>query len=154
MTEIRKGRYLVTTDRSRLNIDAIHAFLSREAYWSEGLPLVTLKRSIENSLCFGLFEEDQQIGFARVISDLATVAYLGDVYIADSHREQGLSRLLLDAVFSHPDLQNLRRWILLTSSADWLYRKYGFEKLPRPEIYMERFDPDVYTRFEQGAIEV
>ena len=150
MTEIRKGRYLVTTDRSRLNIDAIHAFLSREAYWSEGLPLVTLKRSIENSLCFGLFEEDQQIGFARVISDLATVAYLGDVYIA----EQGLSRLLLDAVFSHPDLQNLRRWILLTSSADWLYRKYGFEKLPRPEIYMERFDPDVYTRFEQGAIEV
>lgn len=145
-TEIRSGRYLVTTDRSRLDIEAIHDFLSREAYWSHGIPLSTLRRSIENSLCFGLFEDDRQIGFARVISDLATVGYLGDVYILDSHRTRGLSRMLLDAVFAHPELQNLRRWILLTSSADWLYRKYGFTSLSRPEIYLERFDPEVYAR--------
>jgi len=149
--EIRNGDYLVTTDRAKFDLAAIHDFLSREAYWSRDLPLVTLRRSIDNSLCFGLFEGERQIGFARVISDLATVAYLGDVYVLDSHRGRGLSRMLMDAVFTHPDLQHLRRWILLTSSAEWLYRKYGFTPLPRPEIYMERFDPDVYSQPSQSG---
>jgi len=144
--EIRFGRYLITTDQASLDIDAIHDFLTNHAYWSRGISRGVLERSLRNSLCFSLLEDGRQIGLARVISDRATVAYLGDVYVLTSHRGLGLSKRLMDAVFSHPDLQNLRRWILLTSSADWLYQKYGFTRLAQPEIYLERFDPDVYTR--------
>ena len=143
--EVRFDDYLITTDQSRLDIAAIHEFLAGTAYWSRGIPRAVLERSLANSLCFGLFEGERQIGLARVVSDFATVAYLGDVYVLESHRGRGLSKRLMDAVFSHPGLQNLRRWILLTSSADWLYEKYGFTRLGQPEIYMERFRPDVYT---------
>ena len=143
--EVRFDDYLITTDQSRLDIAAIHEYLAGTAYWSRGIPRAVLERSLANSLCFGLFEGERQIGLARVVSDFATVAYLGDVYVLESHRGRGLSKRLMDAVFSHPALQNLRRWILLTSSADWLYEKYGFTRLGQPEIYMERFRPDAYT---------
>jgi GNAT superfamily N-acetyltransferase len=142
--EHRFGEFLISTDRSKLDLVAIHDFLSKYSGWSDGIPFERVKASVENSLNFGLFHGEQQIGFARVISDFSTIAYLGDIYVLEKYRGQGLSKKLMDAVISHPGLQGLRRWILLTSTADWLYEKYGFKKLPIPAIYMERYDPDVY----------
>lgn len=144
--EIRQGEILITTDQTQLDIDVIHDFLSTKAYWSLGIPREILTRSIANSLSFGLFVRGAQVGFARVVSDYATVAYLGDVFIIEEYRRQGLAQPLMDAVMGHPALQNLRRWILLTSTAGWLYEQYGFVQLPQPEIYMERFDPQIYRR--------
>lgn len=138
------GEFFITTDKSKLDVIAIHDFLSKYSGWSDNIPFDKVKSSIENSLNFGLFHSDKQIGFARVISDFSTIAYLGDIYVLDNFRGQGLSKKLMDCVTTHPNLQGLRRWILLTSTADWLYEKYGFNKLPKPELYMELFDPNVY----------
>lgn len=140
--------FLITTDKSKLDIAAIHHFLSKYTGWSDNIPYEKVKTSIDNSLNFGLFYSGKQIGFARVITDFSTIAYLGDVYVLDEYRGQGLSKKLMDCIMTHPNLQGLRRWILLTSTADWLYEKYGFIKVPKPEIYMELFDPEVYTRKE------
>lgn len=140
------GDFLFTTDASKMDVTAIHNFLTNHSGWSNHIPLATVKKSIEYSLNFGIFHNGQQIGFARVIFDFATIAYLGDVYILDEYRGKGLSKQLMDMIMEHPELQGLRRWILLTSTADWLYEKYGFVKIPRPEIYMELYDPEVYTK--------
>lgn len=142
--EITFDNFTITTDKSKMDIDAIHDFLSNYSGWSNGIPFDRVKTSIDNSLNFGLFHNHSQIGFARVISDFSTIAYLGDIYVLDNYRGQGLSKKLMKAVMEHPNLQGLRRWILLTSTADWLYEKYGFKKLPKPEIYMELFDSNVY----------
>jgi len=139
------GEYSISTDPSRLDLLAIHDFLSKHSGWSNHIPFEKVKTSVEHSLNFGLFYHDKQIGFARVISDYSTIAYLGDIYVLPEHRGRGLSKKLMDAVMQHPRLQGLRRWILLTSTADWLYEKYGFTKLPKPELYMELFNPQVYT---------
>lgn len=144
ITEVSFGDFLITTDRNKMDIIAIHDFLANHSGWSDGIPLDKVKVSIDNSLNFGLFHKGQQIGFARVISDFSTIAYLGDIYVLESYRGQGLSKKLMNSVMKHPSLQDLRRWILLTSTAEWLYEKYGFSKLPKPEIYMELFNPDVY----------
>ncbi|HEY0668146.1 MAG TPA: GNAT family N-acetyltransferase [Sphingobacteriaceae bacterium] len=138
------GDFLITTDKTKLDITAIHDFLSKHSGWSDNIPFDRVKTSIDNSLNFGLFHKNKQIGFARVISDFSTIAYLGDVYVLDEYRGQGLSKKLMEAIMGHPNLQGLRRWILLTSTADWLYEKFGFTKLPKPELYMELFNPDVY----------
>ncbi|MFC4818468.1 GNAT family N-acetyltransferase [Flavobacterium sp. GCM10023249] len=137
--------FVITTDKTKLDLIAIHDFLSNHSGWSNHIPLERVKTSIDHSLNFGLFHQGKQIGFARVISDYSTIAYLGDIYVLDSYRGQGLSKKLMDIVMTHPNLQGLRRWILLTSTADWLYEKYGFQKLPQPELYMELFNPNVYT---------
>ncbi|MBS1755079.1 MAG: GNAT family N-acetyltransferase [Bacteroidetes bacterium] len=142
--EITFNDFTITTDKSKMDIVAIHDFLSKYSGWSDNIPFDRVKASIENSLNFGVFHNDKQIGFARIISDFSTIAYLGDVYVLDNYRGQGLSKKLMDTVIEHPNLQGLRRWILLTSTADWLYEKYGFTKLPKPELYMELFDPNVY----------
>ena len=142
--ENRFGAFLISTDKTKLDVVAIHDFLSKHSGWSNDIPFDKVKTSIENSLNFGLFHNNKQIGFARVISDFSTIAYLGDIYVLDNYRGQGLSKALMETVMTHPHLQGLRRWILLTSTADWLYEKYGFTKLPEPELYMELFDPDVY----------
>ena len=142
--EITFDNFIITTDKSKMDIIAIHDFLSKYSGWSDNIPFERVKTSVENSLNFGLFHNDKQIGFARIISDFSTIAYLGDIYVLDTYRGQGLSKKLMDAVIEHPNLQGLRRWILLTSTADWLYEKYGFTKLPKPELYMELFDPNVY----------
>ena len=142
--EITFDDFTITTDKSKMDIVAIHDFLSKHSGWSDNIPFDRVKTSIDNSLNFGLFHNDKQIGFARIISDFSTIAYLGDIYVLDNYRGQGLSKKLMDAVIEHPNLQGLRRWILLTSTADWLYEKYGFTKLPKPELYMELFDPNVY----------
>jgi N-acetylglutamate synthase-like GNAT family acetyltransferase len=138
------GNFTITTDKSKLDIVAIHDFLSKYSGWSDHIPFEKVKISIENSLNFGVFHNDQQIGFARIISDFSTIAYIGDIYILEDYRGQKLSKKLMETIMEHPNLQGLRRWILLTSTADWLYKKYGFKKIPKPEIYMELYNPDVY----------
>ena len=140
------GDFLISTDKSRLDVIAIHDFLSKHSGWSDNIPLERVKTSIDNSLNFGVFYQGRQIGFARIISDFSTIAYLGDVYILDEFRGHGLSKKLMDIIMAHPNLQGLRRWILLTSTADWLYKKYGFTKVPNPEVYMELYNPKVYQQ--------
>ena len=142
--EITFDDFIITTDKSKMDIVAIHDFLSKYSGWSDNIPFERVKTSIDHSLNFGLFHNGRQIGFARVISDFSTIAYLGDIYVLDEYRGRGLSKKLMDTVITHPNLQGLRRWILLTSTADWLYEKYGFTKLPKPEIYMELFNSNVY----------
>jgi N-acetylglutamate synthase-like GNAT family acetyltransferase len=144
------NEYFITTDKSKMDIVAIHDFLSKYSGWSDNIPFDKVKTSIDNSLNFGLFHNVTQIGFARVISDFSTIAYLGDIYVLENYRGKGLSKRLMEAVMTHPKLQGLRRWILLTSTADWLYEKYGFNKLPKPEIYMELFNPDIYKENVKG----
>ena len=136
----------ISTDKALLDVAAIHEFLCFHSAWSNGITLELVQKSIDHSLNFGVYDGNKQIGFARVISDYATIAYLGDVYLLDSYRGKGISKELMDSIMGHPELQGLRRWILLTSTADWLYEKYGFEKLPQPEVYMEKFDSEVYRR--------
>jgi len=144
--EITFDDFIITTDKSKLDIIAIHNFLSKHSGWSNNISFDKVKTSIDNSLNFGLFHNNKQIGFARVISDFSTIAYLGDIYVLESYRGQGLSRKLMESIITHPNLQGLRRWILLTSTAEWLYVKYGFTNLPKPEIYMELYNPTVYNK--------
>lgn len=123
----------------------IHGFLSDKAYWSRNIPKETVVKSIEHSLCFCVYEGEKQVGFARVISDHATIAYLGDVFILESHRGKGLSTLLMQAIMSHPELQGLRRWILLTGDAHGLYKKFGWSDIADPSVWMELNDREVYS---------
>jgi GNAT superfamily N-acetyltransferase len=141
-----KGDYSITTDKSQLDIYAIYRFLSIQSHWSKNIPLDRVKTSVENSLNFGLFHHNMQIGYARVISDFATIAYLGDVYVLPEYRGRGLSKWLMEQVMAHPNLQGLRRWILLTSDAHGLYKKYGWKEVAKPGLYMELYNPDVYTK--------
>ena len=143
--ERKRDRYLVTTDKTRLDLRVIHDFL-RKSYWAAGIPIEVVERSIRNSLTFGLFCGEAQVGFARVVTDRATFAYLADVFVLEGHRGRGLSGWLMETVLSHPELQGLRRWMLATADAHGLYERYGFAALKKPEIFMERHDPDVYKR--------
>jgi GNAT superfamily N-acetyltransferase len=147
--EHQRGEFLISTDKSRLDIGAVHAFLSR-SFWAQGIPREIVARSIEGALCFGIYEGNKQIGFARVISDFATYAYLGDVYVLEEYRGQGLSKWLMECIMGHPDLKGLRRWCLSTRDAHGLYRKFGFELTRYPECMMEILDFDIYKRGDPG----
>jgi GNAT superfamily N-acetyltransferase len=136
---------IVDTDKARLDVDMIHGFL-RQSYWAAGVPRETVERSIAHSLCFGIYVDGRQVGFARVVSDYATFAYLADVFVLDAFRGRGLSKQLMDAIVSHPHLQGLRRWLLATRDAHGLYARYGFTPLGTPERLMERLNPSVYAR--------
>jgi GNAT superfamily N-acetyltransferase len=151
--EYRRGEFLISTSRERLDLNVIHGFLTH-CYWARGIPREVVERSVEHSLCFGIYEANAaQVGFARVVSDFATVAYLGDVFVLESHQGRGLSKWLMECVMEHPALQNLRRWILLTRDAHGLYSRSGFAPLKAPERYMELHRPDVYeTGWEIGKI--
>jgi GNAT superfamily N-acetyltransferase len=142
---IPKGDYLISTDISKINISIVHDFLANHSHWSKNIPLEKVKKSVENSLNFGVFHQNNMIGYARIISDFATIAYLGDVFILPPHRGKGLSKWLISVIINHPELQGLRRWILLTSDAHELYRKYGWTMPSKPELYMERFTPNIYS---------
>jgi len=142
--ETYRNGYTISTDKNKLDISCIHDFLAKETDWCYGIPLNTLKTSIENSLNFGVYYKNKQIGFARIISDYSTIAYLGDVFILKDYRGKGLSKWLIQEIMEHPNLQGLRRWILLTDTAEWLYKKFGFTALPYPECCMEKHDPNVY----------
>lgn len=141
--EWRQGAYLISTDRSRLDLDLVHTFLSKRSYWAQGRTIDVIERSIENSLAFGVFENDQQIGFARIVTDYATFAWVADVFIVETKRGLGLSKWLMEVILSHPDLQGFRRWVLATKDAHDLYRRFGFHDLKRPERWMERPDPQM-----------
>jgi len=139
--------YEITCDKKRLDVAAVHGFLSG-TYWSPGIPRSTVERAIDNSLCFGVFAHGRQVGFARVVTDKATFAYLADVYILPEHRGKGLSRLLMEHVVRHPDLQGLRRVLLVTRDAHGLYAKFGFRPLAAPDRLMEIDNPAVYSAKE------
>ncbi|HEY7113150.1 MAG TPA: GNAT family N-acetyltransferase [Thermoanaerobaculia bacterium] len=142
--EWRRGPFLVSTDQARLDRDAIHAFL-RTSYWAAEIPREIVDRSIENSLCFGVFEDGRQVAFARVVSDFATFAYLADVFVIPSHRGRGISKWLMEIIRAYPDLQNLRRWNLATRDAHSLYERFGFRPPAHPERLMEIVEgPDFY----------
>ena len=141
--EWKRDGLTVSTERARLDRDAIHEFL-RGSYWAKGIPRELVDRSIDNSLCFGLYDGDRCVGFARVITDSATFAYLSDVFVLESHRGRGLGTWFMETVLSHPDLQNLRRWMLATADAHGLYRRVGFSGLSRPERIMEKLLANAY----------
>jgi GNAT superfamily N-acetyltransferase len=141
--ELREGDVVVSCDAGKLDVDRIHALLTG-SYWAEGVPREIVARSIENSIPFGVYVTGEQVGFARVISDRASYAYLADVYIEENHRGKGLSRLLMRAVMDHPELQGLRRWMLGTRDAHGLYRQFGFTELQRPERWMEKANAVLY----------
>jgi GNAT superfamily N-acetyltransferase len=143
--EWRRGEYVISTDKRRLDIRKVHEFLST-AYWSQNVPLATVERAIENSMVFGLYHGMQQAGMARIITDRATFAYVSDVFILEPHRGQGLGQWLMRVVRDHPELQRLRRWMLATRDAHGLYQKSGFTPLNAPERFMEVWDPEIYTR--------
>jgi GNAT superfamily N-acetyltransferase len=146
-----KGDYEVSTDPARIDVLMVHEVLT-SSYWAKGIPLETVQESIENSISFGIYHGQQLVGFARVISDRATFAYLADVFILPSHRGRGLSRWLMECIVSHPDLQGLRRWMLATQDAHGLYAKFGFTLLKSPESWMEIHRPDVYARSGVPAV--
>jgi GNAT superfamily N-acetyltransferase len=127
----------ISTDVDRLDVDVIHRFLSESSYWASGIPLDLVERAIENSLCFGAYDDDVQVGFARVITDYATYGYVADVFVLPSHRGQGIGKELLQAIRNHPDLQRLRRWHLVTRDAHNLYATVDFHALESPERHME-----------------
>jgi len=142
--EYHRGEFFITTDRTRLDLDLIHAFLTN-CYWAKGIPRETVERSIEHALCFGIYDgSGAQVGFARVITDFATIAYLGDVFVLESHRGRGLGKWMMESIMQHPAVQGLRRWILLTRDAHGLYQQFGFTPLKAADRYMELHRPDVY----------
>jgi GNAT superfamily N-acetyltransferase len=143
--ETRNG-FLISTDKSKLDVDVIFDYLSNRSYWAKGVPLEKVKRAIENSMCFGVYDGEILIGFARIITDKATIAYIGDVFILESHRGKGLSKWLMDCILKHPELQGFRRWILLTKDAHGLYKQFGFNAPEEPETYMELRKKDVYKK--------
>jgi len=134
--DIQKRPYLITTDQNRIDFDAVYGFLT-SSYWATNIPRETMARAIAGSLCFSLFKDNDQIGFARVITDHATFAYLGDVFVLEAYRGRGLGTWLMKAVFDHPDLQGLRRFMLVTRDAHGLYRQFGFTEPRQPEWLME-----------------
>ena len=141
---IRQGEYEIDTDKRRLDIAGIHRFLSNESYWAQNRSLEQTLTAIENSLCFGVYKGREFAGFARVISDRATFAYIGDVFILDGHRGKGLSKWLMKIIVEQPDMQGLRRWLLATRDAHSLYAQFGFVSLAHPDRWMERPAPDAY----------
>jgi N-acetylglutamate synthase-like GNAT family acetyltransferase len=143
--DYRKGEFLLSTDRARLDLDVIYGFLTK-SYWAKGIPRAIVARSIENSLCFAVYTQGKQVGFARVISDFATYAYIGDVFVLEPYRGQGLGKWMMECIMQHPRLQGLRRWSLVTSDAHGLYAGFGFTTLQNPERYMELLDSEVYRR--------
>ena len=148
--ELTRGEYLISTDPARLDPVAIHQYL-RRSYWAEGIPLDVVERSLEGSLCFGLYRAGRQVGFARVITDRATFAYLGDVYVLEEHRGSGLGKWLMGAVLAHPALVALRRFVLVTRDAHTLYSRFGFTPLRNPAGFMEIHRPEIYRENSSPA---
>ena len=138
-TEWQKGEYTISTDAARLDVALIHDFLSNRSYWANGRTRAALEHSIANSLAFGVYRAARQVGFARVVTDYATFAYLADVFVLEAERGRGLGKWLMETIVQYPDLQGLRRWLLVTRDAQELYRQYGFVELAWPDRWMERF---------------
>jgi len=140
------NEFSISTDKHLLNLEYIHDYLSNQSYWAGGIPLEVVKNSIDGSLCFGIYEGEKQIGFARVITDMATFGWLADVFVDEAYRGRGLSKWLVEVILSHPGLAGLRRMMLGTLDAHSLYAKYGFTPLTSPERFMQIHWPDVYKK--------
>ncbi|KAA2284669.1 GNAT family N-acetyltransferase [Arenimonas fontis] len=141
----------ISTDPADVDLDVVHGYLSRHSYWSPGIPRPVVARALANSLCFSALRGRRQVGFARVVTDKATFAWLADVFVLPEARGQGVSKVLMAAVLAHAELQSLRRFLLATADAHGLYGRYGFTSLARPERYMERYRPDAYLDPGAGA---
>lgn len=144
--QVQADEFVISTDRDRLDVPLIHSFLCNDSYWAKGIPRSTVERSLQHSLCFGIYRADQQTGFARVITDYTTFAYLADVFIVPAYRGRGLSKWLVKTILGHPELQGLRRWMLATTDAHGLYKQFGFVPLPHPERFLQLHYPDVYKQ--------
>lgn len=136
----KKG-YKISTDKNLLDFEVIFNYLSGESYWAAGIPRERQEKAIQNSMCFGIYHEGKQAGFARVITDNATFAYICDVFVLGAYRGEGLSKWLMQSIVQHPDLQGLRRWSLATADAHGLYKQFGFSPLSKPQNWMEKFKP-------------
>lgn len=139
-----KGEFTISTDKGRLDLAVIHTFLTEESYWAATRSIEQTETAIENSICFGLYHGEKQIGFARVVSDKATFAYVGDVFVLSQYRGKGLSKWLMQMIVDHPELQGLRRWVLATKDAHGLYEQFEFAELRHPERWMEKTAPNAY----------
>jgi len=146
--ELSKDGYLLSTDKQKLDTSLIHQYLSNETYWAPGVPLDVVQRSIDNSVCFGIYHNGIQVGFARVVTDKATFAYLADVFVLPAHRGKGLSKWMVSFIHDHPELQGLRRWLLGTRDAHGLYRQFGWTDIPAElaQRFMQIHNPDVYRK--------
>jgi N-acetylglutamate synthase-like GNAT family acetyltransferase len=132
-----KDGFTISTDKSKLDFDVIFDYLSNRSYWAAGVPMDKVKRAADNSICFGVYENDMQVGYARVVSDKATIGYIADVFILETHRGRGLSKWLMECILKHPELQGFRRWVLLTKDAHGLYKQFGFTEPEDISLYME-----------------
>lgn len=144
ITEQTRNGYLISTDKAKLDMEMIHQYLSNESYWAKGIPEATVRKSIEGSVCFAVYFNDKQVGFARVVTDSATFAYLADVFILAEHRGKGLSKWMMEIILAHPGLQGLRRWMLGTKDAHGLYAQFGFTVINNNGRFMELHNPNVY----------
>ena len=135
--EFMNNKFYISTDKDKLDVKLILDFLNNDSYWAKGRSIETIQKSIENSLCFGIYKDSQQIGFARVVTDYSVFAWILDVFILKEFREQGLGVKLMESIMNHEELQNLQRWGLATDDAHGLYEKFGFELIKRPEIFIE-----------------
>jgi len=149
VVEYKSAGYTISTDKSKLDLNVIHGYLSR-SYWAENIPVEIVKRSVDNSLCFGVYVNEKQIGFARVISDYTTFAYLADVFILEEERGRGLAKRLMECILEHRQLRGLRNFCLMTKDAHSLYKRYGFKNIPKPENFMARKIEGIYKK-ERGT---
>jgi GNAT superfamily N-acetyltransferase len=144
LRDLRVGSYTISDDPARLDVRALHAYLTR-SYWSPGIPIEIVERAVRNSLCIGAYDAaGVQVGLVRLVSDQATFCYVGDVYVLEEHRGQGLSKAMVAMAVDHPLLQGLRRWSLVTADAHGLYRQFGFTPVAQPDRHMERLNPEIY----------
>jgi GNAT superfamily N-acetyltransferase len=141
----------ITTDLTRIDLDRVHDWIARKSYWAGQMPRAVFDRAVGGSLCFGALDQAVTVGFCRVVTDRATFAYVSDMFIDPARRGIGIGNALMTAIMAHPDLQNLRRWVLVTADAHVLYARHGFEPLVAPERFMERRDPDVYQRMSESS---
>lgn len=146
--EFQRGdEYSISTDKSKLQFDVIHGYLST-SYWSPNIPMEIVKRAAEGSLCFGIYKGNKQVGYSRIITDFATFAYLADVFILETERGKGLSKWMMECIKDIPELQGLRRWMLATRDAHGLYAQYGFTPIDKPELFMQITFPDIYNSIQ------
>jgi GNAT superfamily N-acetyltransferase len=141
-----KEKFIISDEKNKLQPEYIHDYLSNKSYWAKNIPLETVKKSIDGSICFGMYDDEKQIGFARVVTDKATFGYLADVFIDENYRGKSLSKWLMEVIMNYPELQGLRRWMLGTKDAHSLYEKFGFEPLENPKRVMHIYNADVYKK--------
>lgn len=149
--EWQRENFIISTDKSKLNISYIHHFLANESYWAAGVPLSIVKKSIKNSLCLGIYDGEKQVGFARIITDEATFGYLADVFVDTAYRGRGLSKWLMEIISHLPFTKFLRNFMLGTKDAHKLYEQFGFTTLKAPERYMQVHQPNIYQTINQAS---